>query len=33
MNDLNYYRDIKYEINILENRLELISEYEQKLLN
>ena len=33
MNDLCYYRDIKYEINILENRLELISEYEQKLLN
>lgn len=33
MNDLNYYRDIKYEINILENRLELISEYEKKLLN
>lgn len=33
MNDLNYYRDIKYEINILENRLELISKYEQKLLN
>lgn len=33
MNDLNYYRDIKYEINILENRLELISEYEKKLLD
>lgn len=33
MNGLNYYKDIKYEMNILENRLEIISEYEKKLLN
>lgn len=33
MNGLNYYKDIKYEMNILENRLEIISEYEKKILN
>lgn len=33
MNGLNYYKDIKYEMNILENRLEIISEYEKNLLN
>lgn len=33
MNSLNNYKDIKYEINILENRLELISEYEKNLSN
>jgi hypothetical protein len=33
MNGLNYYKDIRYEINFLENRLELISEYEKRLLD
>lgn len=33
MNGLNCYKDIKYEMNILENRLELISEYEKNILN
>lgn len=33
MNGLNYYKDIKYEMNILENRLELILEYEKKFLD
>lgn len=32
MNDLNYYKDIKYEINILENRLDLLMKYENSIL-
>lgn len=32
MNGLNYYKDIKYEINILENHLDLLLEYENNIL-